>query len=88
VDVRVTDFSIGAKNATLTATATGRKAQTAAGKPIQPVPVALAVEFLDAKGAVVGGQDVQVPALEAGKTQEVKATAQGAGIAAWRYKQK
>jgi hypothetical protein len=29
-----------------------------------------------------------VPALEAGKAQEIKATAQGAGIAAWRYKRK
>ena len=48
----------------------------------------LAVEFLDAKGTAVGSQDVQVPALAAGKTQELKATAQGAGIAAWRYKQK
>jgi len=37
---------------------------------------------------VVGSQDVAVPALEAGKAQEVKATAQGAGIVAWRYKQK
>jgi hypothetical protein len=46
------------------------------------------VEFLDAKGTVVATQDVQVPALEAGKSQELKATAQGSGIAAWRYKQK
>lgn len=88
VDVRVTDFSTGANTATLTATATGREAQTPAGKPIQPVPVVLAVEFLDAKGAVVGSQDVQVPALEAGKSQELKATGQGGGIAAWRYRQK
>ena len=88
VDVQVTDFTAGRQAATLTATATGREAQTPAGKPIQPAPVALAVEFLDAKGAVVGSQDVQVPALEAGKSQEVKATAQGGGIAAWRYKQK
>jgi hypothetical protein len=46
------------------------------------------VEFLDAKGGVVATQDVQVPALEPGKTQELKATAQGAGITAWRYKRK
>jgi tetratricopeptide (TPR) repeat protein len=88
VDVRVTNFSAGPNDATLTATATGRQAQTAAGKPIKPVPVVLAVEFLDAKGTVVGSQDVQVPALAAGKSQELKATAKGAGIAAWRYKQK
>jgi tetratricopeptide (TPR) repeat protein len=88
VDVRVTDFSPAGGNATLTATVTGREAQTPSGKPIPPAPLALAVEFLDAKGAVVGTQDVQVPALEAGKSQEVKATAQGRGIAAWRYRQK
>jgi hypothetical protein len=46
------------------------------------------VEFIDAKGAVVGSQDVQIPALEAGKTQDLKAAAQGSGIAAWRYKKK
>ena len=88
VDIRVTDFSTGANAANWTATATGREAQTPTGKAIPPAPVAIAVEFLDAKGTVVGSQDVQVPALPAGKTQELKATAQGSGIAAWRYKQK
>jgi tetratricopeptide (TPR) repeat protein len=88
IDVRVTDFSNAAGGATLTATATGRQAQTGAGKPIPPTPVAITVEFLDAKGTVVGTQDVQIPALEAGKTHEIKAAAQGAGIAAWRYKRK
>ncbi len=88
VDVQVTDFAATPSGATLTATATGRQAQTAAGKPIKPAPLGLVVEFLDAKGSVVASQDVQVPALEAGKTQELKATAQGANIAVWRYKQK
>ena len=88
VDVRVTDFQSDGKSATLTGTATGRQAQTAAGKPIPPAPVTLTVEFLDAKGTVVGSQDLQVPALEAGKSQEIKAAAQGAGIEAWRYKKK
>ena len=88
VDIRVTDFSTGANAANWTATATGREAQTPTGKAIPPAPVAITVEFLDAKGTVVGSQDVQVPALPAGKTQELKATAQGSGIAAWRYKQK
>jgi tetratricopeptide (TPR) repeat protein len=88
VDLRVTDFAAAAGGATLTATATGREAQTAAGKPIPPAPIALTVEFIDAKGTAVGSQDVQIPALEAGKTHEVKAAAQGAGIAAWRYKRK
>jgi tetratricopeptide (TPR) repeat protein len=88
VDVRVTDFAAAAGGATWTATATGRQAQTAAGKPIPPAAVAITVEFLDAKGTPVGSQDVQIPALDAGKTQELKAAGQGAGIAAWRYKRK
>ncbi len=88
VDVRVSDFSAAAGGATLTGSAIGREAQTAAGKPIPPAPVAITVEFLDAKGTVVGSQDVQIPALDAGKTHEIKAAAQGAGIAAWRYKRK
>lgn len=88
VDIKVTDFGAGAKDATLTGSATGREAQTAAGKPIPPAPVTLTAEFLDAKGTVVGSQDVAVPALAPGKSQELKATAQGAGIVAWRYKQK
>jgi tetratricopeptide (TPR) repeat protein len=88
VDVRVTDFATAAGGASLTATATGREAQTAAGKPIPAAPIALTVEFIDAKGTAVGSQDVQIPPLGAGKTQEIKAAAQGAGIAAWRYKRK
>ena len=88
IDVKVDDFTATGGNATLTGTATGRQAQTATGKAIKPVPVNLSVEFLDAKGTVVGSQDVAVPALEAGKTFDIKAAAQGAGIAAWRYKQK
>ena len=88
VDVRITDFSNAAGGATLSGTATGREAQTAAGKPIPPAPIAITVEFLDAKGTPVGSQDLQIPALTAGQTHEIKATAQGAGIAAWRYKKK
>lgn len=88
VDIKVTDFAAAGNGANLTAMATGRDAQTAAGKPIPPAAVTLAVEFLDAKGTVVGSQDVAVPALAAGKTQELKATAQGKGIAAWRYTRK
>jgi tetratricopeptide (TPR) repeat protein len=88
VDVKVTDFAPAAGGATLTASATGREAQTAAGKPIPPTPIAVTVEFIDAKGTAVGSQDVQIPPLEPGKTHEIKAAAQGAGIAAWRYKRK
>ena len=87
-DVRVTDFTPTGTGATFTATATGRSAQTGTGKAIPPAPLALTVEFLDAKGAAVATQDAQVPALQPGANHEIKLTAQGAGIAAWRYKQK
>jgi tetratricopeptide (TPR) repeat protein len=88
IDVKVTEFAPTASGATLTATATGRAAQTAAGKPIAPKPITLTFEFLNASGGVVGSQDVQVPALKAGATQDLKATGQGQGIAGYRYKQK
>jgi tetratricopeptide (TPR) repeat protein len=88
VDIRVTDFATAAGGANLSATATGRAAQTPAGKPIPAAPVNLTVEFVDAKGAAVASQDVAVPALEAGKTHEIKAAGKGAGIVGWRYQRK
>jgi tetratricopeptide (TPR) repeat protein len=88
VDLKVTNFSATGSGAEWAATATGRSAQTAAGKEIKPVPVGLVVEFLDAKGTVVSTAEAQVPPLAPGATQEIKATGQGAGIAAWRYQQK
>jgi tetratricopeptide (TPR) repeat protein len=88
VDIKVNDFSPGGAGAALTATATGRQAQTPAGKPIPAAAQALVFEFLDAKGTVVSTQDAQVPALQTGASQELKLNAQGNGIAAWRYKTK
>jgi tetratricopeptide (TPR) repeat protein len=88
VDVKVTDFTPSGNGATLTMTATGRSPQTPSGKPIPAAPLTLVVEFLDAKGGVVATQEAQIPALKAGASQEVKVTAQGAGISGWRYKQK
>jgi tetratricopeptide (TPR) repeat protein len=88
VDVKVDDFTSKGNSASLTATAIGRQAQTPAGKPIPPAPMTLTVEFLDAKGSAVGSQDVQVPALAAGKSQQLQAAGQGNGIVAWRYKRK
>jgi tetratricopeptide (TPR) repeat protein len=87
-DVKVTDFSTTGSGATLQATATGRQAQTASGKPIQPAEQNLTFEFLDAKGTVVGTQEAKVPPLAPAATQNVKVQAQGAGITAWRYKVK
>ena len=88
VDVKVTDFSPNAGGAALAATATGREAQTPTGKPIAAVPVGLVFEFLDANGAVVATQETPVPALTTGAVHDIKLTAQGAGITAWRYKRK
>ncbi len=88
VDVKVADFSTTGSGATLTGSATGRSAQTPAGKPIPPAAMTLVFEFLDAKGGVVGTQEVAVPELKAGATHELQVAGKGAGIAAWRYKTK
>jgi tetratricopeptide (TPR) repeat protein len=88
IDVKVDQFAPTASGASLGGTATGRQAQTAAGKPIPPAPITLTFEFLNASGGVVGSQDVQVPALTAGASQQLKAAGQGQGIVGYRYKQK
>ena len=86
--VKVSQFAPTAEGATITATATGREGETAQGKPLVAKPLVLVFEFLDAKGAVVGNQEVQVPALKAGASHPIEVKAQAPGIAAWRYKQK
>jgi tetratricopeptide (TPR) repeat protein len=88
VNVEVTAFAPTGAGATLTATATGRAAQTPAGKPLPGAPMVLVFEFLDQKGTPVTTQEAQVPALAAGATHEIKLDAKGAGIGAWRYKRK
>jgi len=87
-DVKASDFGATGSGANLTLTATGRAAQTAAGKPIPAVAIPIVVEFLGGTGTVVATQEAQVPALAAGATQEVKVAGQGSGITAWRYKRK
>jgi tetratricopeptide (TPR) repeat protein len=88
LDVKVTQFVASPAGADLTATATGRQAQTASGKPVPPKPLTLTFEFVNASGGVVASQDVQVPALQPGASQELKAAGQGQGIVGYRYKQK
>jgi tetratricopeptide (TPR) repeat protein len=88
INVAVTQFAPTADGAAVSGTATGREAQTAQGKPIAAKPVTLIFEFLDSKGTVVANQEVPVPALKPGEAQPIEAKAQGAGIAAWRYKRK
>jgi tetratricopeptide (TPR) repeat protein len=86
--VKVSQFAPTATGATITAAATGREGETAQGKPLVAKPLVLVFEFLDAKGAVVGNQEVQVPALKAGESHPIEVKAEAPGIAAWRYKQK
>jgi tetratricopeptide (TPR) repeat protein len=88
VTISITQFAPTAAGATISGTATGRDAQTAQGKAIPAAPVTLIFEFLDPKGSVVGNQEVQIPALKTGQSQPIEAKAEGAGIAAWRYKRK
>jgi tetratricopeptide (TPR) repeat protein len=88
VTVKVTQFAPTAAGASITGSATGREAETLQGKPIAAKPTTLVFEFLDAKGAVVANQEVQVPAVKVGETHPIEAKAEGPGIAAWRYKKK
>jgi tetratricopeptide (TPR) repeat protein len=87
-DVKASEFNATGSGATLALTATGRAAQTPAGKPIAAAPIPIVVEFLDGTGNVVASQAAQVPALETGTSQDVKVSGQGGGIVAWRYKRK
>jgi tetratricopeptide (TPR) repeat protein len=84
MDVKVTEFSTSRTSATLTATATGRSAQTPTGRAISPSALVLAVEFLDATGRVVDTQIARLPALGKGSIYEFKVAGQGADIVAWR----
>ena len=88
VTVAIKQFVPTATNATITGTATGREVQSAQGKPVAPAPVTLVFEFLDAKGAVLAPQEVQIPPLKAGESQPVEAKAEVDGIVGWRYKRK
>jgi hypothetical protein len=72
--------------ASLTATASGRKAMNSSGAAVAAKPVTITVEFLNADGAVVSSQAVAIPALSEGATHPISITAEGTGIVAWRYK--
>jgi tetratricopeptide (TPR) repeat protein len=87
-NVKASTFAPSANGASLTLSATGRAAQTAAGKPIAPAAVPITVEFLNAGGQPVATQAATIPAVANGASQDVKVDGQGAGIVAWRYKRK
>lgn len=74
--------------ATVTATATGRAAQTINEKPIPPREVTLIFEFLDQSMAVVASSERTVPKLAVGEAAVVEAEGLGAGIVGWRYRAK
>ena len=86
VSVSVTQFAPTAAGASITGTAAGREALTTQGKPVAAKPITVVFEFLDAKGAVVANQQVEIPALKPEQTHPIQVQAQGAGIIAWRYK--
>lgn len=78
----------GTGGVTLAGEAAGRTPMNANGQPIAPKPVTLVFEFLNADGAVVTTAEAAVPALKPAETHAISLTPQGAGIVAWRYKQK
>jgi tetratricopeptide (TPR) repeat protein len=81
IAISPTDIKIGLE-------ATGRDARDAKDAPVKAAAVNLTFELLGADGNVVATQDVTVPALAAGATQEVTVAAQANGINGWRYKLK
>lgn len=46
----------------------------------------ITVEFLDAKGTVLGSQTVDIPAMPAGGSQQFQARASAKGSVGWRYR--
>jgi tetratricopeptide (TPR) repeat protein len=81
-------ITISPTDITVAMVATGRDARDAKDQPIKAAPVNLTFELLGADGTVVATQDVAVPALAAGATQDVTVTAKANGISGWRYKVK
>jgi tetratricopeptide (TPR) repeat protein len=81
IAISPTDIKIGMQ-------ATGRDARDAKDVALKAAPVNLTFEMLGADGAVVATQDLTVPPLAAGATQDVTVTAQANGINGWRYKVK
>ncbi|HSR14631.1 MAG TPA: tetratricopeptide repeat protein, partial [Gemmatimonadales bacterium] len=86
--VEVVGFRLGASSAMISAVATGREATDAQGRILKPVPVTLVFEFMDAAGSVVAAEEVSIPALQPGQTQDISVQAAGSGISGWRYKRK
>lgn len=85
VSIQVTGFRIKAESAILSGKVTGREPKDLAGTALKvPVP-AIVVEYLDGTGNAVTTQDVVLPTVAEGATQEFSAEGKGKGIVAWRY---
>ena len=81
-------IAISPTEITVAMTATGREPRDAKDQPIKTGPVNLTFEMLGADGNVVATQDVTVPVLASGASQDVTVTAKANGITGWRYKVK
>ena len=46
----------------------------------------LQVEFLDAKGAVVGAETAEIPSLPPGQSQQAQLRVAAKGVVGWRYR--
>ncbi len=78
-------FQMGQAVARLSAVATGRTPQDAAGKALKTAPVVLVVEFLDASGTVIDTKEATIPVLTPGAKHSFQLEAKGSAITGWRY---
>ena len=81
-------IAISPTEITVALTATGRDARDAKDQPLKAAPVNLTFELLGADGGVLTTQDVTVPPLASGASQDVTVTAKANGITGWRYRVK
>jgi len=84
--VAVEGFTTSSDSAALTATATGRAAETVTGKPLPPAATPLVFEFIDSLGNVVASAEAVIPPLKRDETSPVAVQAKGKGVVGWRYR--
>ncbi len=83
--VDVSSFQMGQAVARLSADATGRKPEDAAGKTLKTAPIILVVEFVDVSGKIIDSKETTVPVLAEGAKHSFQLEAKGTGITGWRY---
>jgi hypothetical protein len=79
IEVTVTSFAPDSAGAALSLTAANLR--TTPSKPLR-----LQVEFLDAKGAVLGTQTADIASLPPGQSQQAQVRATAVGVVGWRYR--